>query len=319
MGVLYDLAGTVDTLFKFGLNGLNLRTVSSRLECRNAANTGVGDFVAGSVTGYRPQITVTTSKAIALADCNTRQQITSATPAVITIPKDATVNAAIGTEIEFTRSGTGLVTFSQEDATVNLRIFGSTAVTGHILASRYTSCVFIKVAANEWEGYGTFGALLIVADTILLAYQLAAGVDSGSASAGWNTYPLNTELLDTGNHCTLSTNQFTLLTGTYEFFDTYFRGYGGGGGFNVSLRNVTDSVDVSGLACRGGFSVAPNGEHAGSISGRFTISASKTFEARAWFPAARSTLAYGVNAMANGGSGMTFAEVYGTVGLRRLY
>ena len=277
------------------------------------------DLSVNGVLGYRPQITVTTSKAISLADCNTRQRITAAAPVVITIPKDATLNAAIGTEIEFTRSGTGLVTFSQEDATVNLRIFGSSGVTGHILASRYTSCVFIKVAANEWEGYGTFGALLIIADTILLAYQLTAGVGSGSSSAGWNTYPLNAELLDTGNYCTLSTNQFTLQTGTYEFFDTYFRGFGGGGGFNVSLRNITDSVDVTGLACRGGFSVAPNGEHAGSISGRFTISASKTFEIRAWFPVAVASLAYGVNAMANGGTGMTFDEVYGTVGLRRLY
>lgn len=156
MGSLHDLAGTVDTLFRFGIGGLSLRTASSKLECRNVANTGLGEFVASAITGYRPQITVTVSKAIALADFGTHQFSTSATAVVITVPKDATLNADIGTEVEVSWDGVGSVSIVQEDVNINIRRFGSVAVTGHTLAGRYASCVLVKRAANEWRAYGGF-------------------------------------------------------------------------------------------------------------------------------------------------------------------
>ena len=156
MGALLDFSGTLETLFKFGLNGLNLRTVASRLECRNAANTGFGDFVAGAITGSRPQITVTASKAIALADFGTHQLSTAGTAVIITVPKDATLGAAIGTEVEVSWDGVGSVSIAQEDVNINIRRFGSAAVTGHTLAGRYASCVLVKRDVNEWRAYGAF-------------------------------------------------------------------------------------------------------------------------------------------------------------------
>ncbi|MCA9915073.1 MAG: hypothetical protein KC496_17080, partial [Anaerolineae bacterium] len=53
-------------------------------------------------------------------------------------------------------------------------------------------------------------------DYILIQDQKTAGTDAGGASSGsWITRDLNTIVTDTGGHCSLSSNQFTLAKGTY--------------------------------------------------------------------------------------------------------
>lgn len=150
-------------------------------------------------------------------------------------------------------------------------------------------------------------------DIILLTYQLASGSDSGASSAGWNTLPLNTEVQDAGNYCTLSSNQFALLAGTYELFDTQVRSFAVNGvnfGMNIRLRNITDSADVSGLACVGSYGGLQ--EIRSSISGRFTLAATKTLAIQAYLTA-QTTFAWGVAASAG------TVECYGAIGLRRLF
>lgn len=163
--------------------------------------------------------------------------------------------------------------------------------------------------------FGKVAAKAASTDTVLLTYQLASGIDSGTSAAGWNTYPLNTELLDTGNLCALSSNQFTLSTaGTYEFFDVHLRRYcinGVNFGHLVRVRNISDSVDVSGLALIGGYGGGYN-EVDLSIAGRFAIAAAKIFEVQV-YASAQGSSAWGVPASVGG-----YSEVYGTVGLRRI-
>lgn len=149
-------------------------------------------------------------------------------------------------------------------------------------------------------------------DTILLTYQLTAGTDSGAASAAtWNTFPLNTEVQDTGNLCTLSSNQFALLAGTYEFFDTSFRVHAETA-TNIRLRNITDSADVPGLACMGSYNDSTISiEGRNTITGRFTLAATKTLAVQIYTQSARSTYAWGLPASAG-------VECYGAIGLRKI-
>lgn len=70
-------------------------------------------------------------------------------------------------------------------------------------------------ATNFLRGDGVWTA--ISQDVIVLEDVKTAGTAGGSFTAGaWQTRTLNTETRDTGNHCTLSSNQFTLAAGTYE-------------------------------------------------------------------------------------------------------
>lgn len=54
-------------------------------------------------------------------------------------------------------------------------------------------------------------------DIIILRDQKAAGTDGGTFTSGaWQTRDLNTEIVDTGSHCSLAGNQFTLADGVYR-------------------------------------------------------------------------------------------------------
>lgn len=54
-------------------------------------------------------------------------------------------------------------------------------------------------------------------DLIILRDQKASTTDGGTFTSGaWQTRDLNTEVCDTGNHCTLAGNQFTLDDGVYR-------------------------------------------------------------------------------------------------------
>ncbi|MEX0271212.1 hypothetical protein AB3R30_18910 [Leptolyngbyaceae cyanobacterium UHCC 1019] len=146
-------------------------------------------------------------------------------------------------------------------------------------------------------------------DTIQLSYTLASGAGSGTSTQGWNTFPLNTENLDTGGHCSLSSNRFTLAAGTYEFFDARFRRFcvnGTAFGHLIRVRNITDSADVSGLICQGCYGSL---EMILGISGKFTLAASKALEIQI-YANAQTSFAWGVT-----GSVAGYSEIYGSFGL----
>jgi hypothetical protein len=124
-------------------------------------------------------------------------------------------------------------------------------------------------------------------DMLLFQHQAANGSDGGSfISPGLQTVPLNTEVVDTGNHGSISGNQITLAAGTYRFR------FGVVGyqvvEFQGVLYNVTDAAvinnDGGSIPTYG--AVATSAAAGGSTGlatgqGRFTLAATKVIELRA--------------------------------------
>lgn len=111
---------------------------------------------------------------------------------------------------------------------------------------------------------------------ILLREQATGFVDNiGMTSGDWRTRPVNAEVVDTDNLCALSSYQFTLQPGTYDYdieSPAYYVD-----GHQARLYNITDSsiVDV-GTSERAGREASTM--TTSKISGRFTITSAKTFE-----------------------------------------
>lgn len=113
-------------------------------------------------------------------------------------------------------------------------------------------------------------------DYIEIRDEKSAGTNGGGFTSGaWQKRDLNTEHADTGNHASISSSQITLAAGTYECHIIV-------PGYNCNthkarLRNTTDSTTtLVGTAARS----ATGGPDASTstITGRFTIATSKTFE-----------------------------------------
>ncbi len=110
---------------------------------------------------------------------------------------------------------------------------------------------------------------------ILLQGQKAISVAAGAFNSGsWVVRELSNEVTDTGNNCTLASNEFTLLAGTYEIIAS-------APAFAVNrhqtrLYNVTDAaVAIVGTA---DYANRTNSSECRSfIYGRFTIASSKAF------------------------------------------
>ena len=116
-------------------------------------------------------------------------------------------------------------------------------------------------------------------DYILVRDEKAAGTDGGTFTSGsFQTRTINTEVSDTGGHCSISANQITLAAGTYECrieAPAYFCNQ-----HTAVLYNISDTVnELIGSAARAGASgdsdMAPS-----IIVGKFTIASSKIFEVR---------------------------------------
>lgn len=105
---------------------------------------------------------------------------------------------------------------------------------------------------------------------ILLKDEKASGTNGGTFDTGaWRTRDINTEEIDTGNNCSIASNQITLAAGTYECLIkcpavSVFE-------HTTRLYNITDSsVGLEGSV---------DSAHSNSfIIGRFIIAAQKTFE-----------------------------------------
>lgn len=148
-------------------------------------------------------------------------------------------------------------------------------------------------------------------DVILLEDQKSSGTDGGSTFvSSWNTRTLNIKTLDTGSHCTLSSNQFSLAIGTYEIYArapaTLSNGH------RIRLYNAS-----AGTVEAYGSSMSANATYFGcndsTLRWRFTITVARTFEIQHWV----TSTAGGIQALgANAGVGVN--EVYTQVWLWRL-
>lgn len=148
-----------------------------------------------------------------------------------------------------------------------------------------------------------------VNNVIYLRDEKSTGTAGGSVSAGSTvTRTLNTEVVDTGNNCSLSSNQFTLSAGTYRIRargPTYITGR-----TRLSLYNATAATT---LLLGGSSYTAASGDVGGeaTLNGRFTVAASQALELRQYFQVASATFGLGV------GTGDGNTEVYAEVWLEK--
>lgn len=119
-------------------------------------------------------------------------------------------------------------------------------------------------------------------DVAIYRYQVASGSGSSSITNGsWQTVPLNTEVVDTANLGTLSSNQVSLVAGTYLFSGRVFSGASTQA--KSRLRNIT-----AGSTLWVGESDTL-GIRASYTEGYFTIGSTTTIELQTYLAAGSGT------------------------------
>jgi len=126
---------------------------------------------------------------------------------------------------------------------------------------------------------------------IKISHTVPSGTNGGSTSAStWETVPLTTEDIDTGNNAALAANQITLDAGTYDSDISTPAWHTNKS--KLRLQNITDaSTELIGSSV-----TAPATDDTTSplvIKGRFTIAASKVFEVQQWGSAAVTNTGFG--------------------------
>lgn len=117
-------------------------------------------------------------------------------------------------------------------------------------------------------------------DMLLYQYREADGVDGSAFNSGaWQTVPLNTEVVDTGNHGTIAANNVTLDAGTYRYrFGVVGRTPGAAKFVQGRLYNVSDAVVIGDSYGSVAYDSAGQSTIVSLGSGRFTIASSKTVQ-----------------------------------------
>jgi len=130
---------------------------------------------------------------------------------------------------------------------------------------------------------------------IILADVKAANTAGGTFTNGaWQTRTLNTEVLDSDNHCSLSVNQFTLTAGTYDIFvkAPAFRC----GGHMCRLYNATDATVIAYGSTEYSDKTGTYAVTNSFLRHRFTIGASKALRIEHRSSDTRTTEGYGLAA-----------------------
>lgn len=113
-------------------------------------------------------------------------------------------------------------------------------------------------------------------DIIILQDQKVQNTAGGTFTSGaWRKRDINTEVADTGNNCTIASNQITLLAGTYRF--VAFIPAGDVNRNQARLQNVTDAI-TAGISNIAFNSNGTSNSQTIQMAGRFTIAGTKTFE-----------------------------------------
>jgi hypothetical protein len=167
-----------------------------------------------------------------------------------------------------------------------------------------------QVAARFTEMFHTYlseecGA---VSDFIIIQETKPSGTYGGTFTQGADrTRALNTEVLDTGNHASLSANQITLQPGTYRGSAWASAWYVGA--HRLKLYNVTDAITVVGSSEW----IPQANQQTGNalLSFQFTITAAKVFELRHRCTATAENAGFGFS------SGLG-TEIYAEIKLERI-
>ena len=130
---------------------------------------------------------------------------------------------------------------------------------------------------------------------ILIQDQKTSGTSGGTFTSGaWRTRTVNTEVVDTGGHASIGSNQITLAAGTYSF-SISCPAYAVGR-HQAKLYNISDSADVafgSSEYCPATTSETTTRSY---IVGRFTITGTKVFEIQHKGTTTSLTYGFGVEA-----------------------
>ena len=124
--------------------------------------------------------------------------------------------------------------------------------------------------------------------------QKATSTDSGTFTLGaWRTRDLNTVVENSISGSSLSSNQITLLAGTYKI-------NGSAPAYYVDrhvcrFQNVTDAITV--VAGRNAFSAGGNVANDSNLIGTFTIGAEKVFELQHYCSKTQATNGFGVRTL----------------------
>lgn len=188
---------------------------------------------------------------------------------IITLDIDSVASGAGGLSVSIIMAGSGLLGGGGGTSTFNLHV-GDYEETQNI--GRVSRFVFSGLPiVNNGEGVVTITSP--VDDAYVLLRDVKSNGTSGGVNASntWTKRTINTEVIDTGNICSISSSQITLQAGTYDtsivapFFST--------GITTIRLRNVTDSATTL-----QGISYYAYQNAMCHILGRFTITSAKTFE-----------------------------------------
>ena len=145
-----------------------------------------------------------------------------------------------------------------------------------------------------------------VGNLIRLRDQKATTTDGGTFTQGaWQTRAITTEVEDTGAHCALAANQFTLSAGTYRIrarAPAYKVGF-----HCIRLQNITDgATELAGANAESANADATQTD--ATLEGRFTIAGAKVFEIQHYCQTTQATDGFG---RANSFGGVEiYTEVY---------
>lgn len=98
--------------------------------------------------------------------------------------------------------------------------------------------------AGTVTAYGTGGGVSN-APSAIIQHRVSSGTDGGTQGTpgSWYTYPLNYELSDPDSIVSLSSNQFTVTTDCFFWFDGFLSLYGASTAYGkIRVYNVTDSA-----------------------------------------------------------------------------
>lgn len=109
---------------------------------------GAGSItVASSINTINDQ---TDSYQLVASDAGKFITMTKGTANTLTVPKDATVNFAIGTYVKVYQGGAGITSIAPEDGTITINCSVSTPA----IRAQYGVATLHKIAANTWVAYG---------------------------------------------------------------------------------------------------------------------------------------------------------------------
>lgn len=191
-------------------------------------------------------------------------------------PKITGGSTSAVTTIPIADGGTG-----QTGATAAFDALAPTTTKGDVIVHNGTDNIRLAVGAN---------GLALVADSaetagvkwgrtvdyIVIQDQKAQNTDAGGFTSGaWRTRDLNTEVVDTGSHASISSNQVTLAAGSYLLIGSAPAGTVNS--HQTRWQNVTDATTT--IVGTTEYASSADATYSRSkVLGYFTIATSKTFE-----------------------------------------